>query len=200
MKPQSLLLLWYVDERFIDEAEYKTIPIRRVSPWIKAASMAACLCLIIFGLYNLQPYLDRVGTEGAAGQEAEDAMPGGDVQDEQVPESQSAIVTPGEGPAEEVPSVILYVEDMTDLGFIGTVAKLVDTDIFEIGMELNVVIADGTRHETADGNPSVSADSRTDYSGTYLLVQFIEYDRETSTIIVNVIQEAGVPESAPWKG
>ena len=38
----------YVDERFVDEAEYKTLPKRVVSPWIKVASMAACLCLIIF--------------------------------------------------------------------------------------------------------------------------------------------------------
>jgi hypothetical protein len=86
---------------------------------------------------------------------------------------------------------------MTDLGFIGTVAQLVDTDIFEIGMELNVVVADGTRHETADANPSMSADSKTDYSGSYVLVQFIEYDRETGTIIVDIIQEADAPETAP---
>ena len=93
--------------------------------------------------------------------------------------------------------MIHYVEDMTDLGFIGTVAQLVDTDIFEIGMELNVVVADGTRHETADGNSSISADSKTDYSGSYVMVQFIEYDRETGTIIVNIIQEADAPETAP---
>ena len=86
---------------------------------------------------------------------------------------------------------------MTDLGFIGTVAELVDTDIFEIGMELNVVIADGTRHETADGNPAMSEDSKTDYFSSYVMVQFIEYDRETGTIIVNIIQEVEPPETAP---
>ena len=58
----------YVDERFVDEAENKTLPKRVVSPWIKVASMAACLCLIIFSLYNLQPYpmtgttMSRMGT------------------------------------------------------------------------------------------------------------------------------------------
>ena len=122
-------------------------------------------------------------------------MPEGVIEDKVDQESQ--ISTPAEGPAEEVPSVILYVEDMTDLGFIGTVAQLVDTDIFEIGMELNVVVADGTRHEIADGNSSMSADSKTDYSGSYVMVQFIEYDRETGTIIVNIIQEADAPETAP---
>ena len=129
------------------------------------------------------------------GEGAVDAMPEGVIEDKVDQESQ--ISTPAESPAEEVPSVILYVEDMTDLGFIGTVAQLVDTDIFEIGMELNVVVADGTRHETADGNPSMSADSKADYSGSYVVVQFIEYDRETGTIIVNIIQEADAPETAP---
>ena len=86
-------------------------------------------------------------------------MPEGSIEDKVDQESQ--INTPDEGPVGEVPSVILYVEDMTNLGFIGTVAQLVDTDIFEIGMELNVVVADGTRHETVDCNPPMSADSKT---------------------------------------
>ena len=184
----------YVDERFVDEAENKTLPKRIVSPWIKVASMAACLCMIIFSLYNLQPYL-RGETEGITGEGAADAMPEGVIEDKVDHESQ--IITPAESPAEEVPSVILYVEDMTELGFIGTVVRLVDTDIFEVGMELNVVVESEVRHETADGNPSIAADSKTDYSGSYVLVQFIAYDRETGTIIVNMIQEADAPESAP---
>ena len=184
----------YVDGRFVDEAENKSYPKRIVSPWSKVASMAACLCLIIFSLYNLQPYLSGE-TESIAGNCAADAMPEGVVEDKVDQESQ--VSTPAEGSLEEVPSVILYVEDMTELGFIGTVARLVDTDIFEIGMELNVVVADGTRHETADGNPSMSADSKTDYSGSYVMVQFIEYDRERGTIVVNIIQEADAPETTP---
>ena len=187
----------YVDERFVDEAENKKLPKRIVSPWIKVASMAACLCLIIFSLYNLQPYL-RGEMEGISGEGAADAMPEGIIEDKVDLESQeSEIQAPAEGAVGEIPSVILRVDEMTALGFIGTVAELVDTDVFEIGMELNVVVADGTRHETADGNPSMSADSKTDYSGSYVMVQFIEYDRETGTIVVNIIQEADVPETAP---
>lgn len=187
----------YVDERFVDEAENKTIPKRIVSPWIKVASMAACLCLIIFSLYNLHPYL-RGETEGAAGQIAEDAMPEGGAENELMQESQeSLIVAPGDRPTREVPSVILYVDEMTDLGFVGTVAQLVDTDIFEIGMELNAVVADGTRHESAEGNPAMSADSKTDYSGAYVMVQFTEYNADTGTIVVNIIQEVDPPETIP---
>ena len=187
----------YVDERFVDEAENKTLPKHLVSPWLKVASMAACLCLIIFSLYNLQSYFNYGPTEGA-GQEAADAIPEGSIENEMEQDSQeSVIISPEDSPSEEVPAVILYVEEMTGTGFIGTVAQLLDTDIFEIGMKLNVVIADGTRHETADGNPAMSADSKTDYSSSYVMVQFIEYDRDSGTIVVNIIQKVEPPETAP---
>ncbi len=186
----------YVDERFVDEAANKSLPKRIVSPWIKVASMAACLCLIMFSLYNLRLCLPGE-TEGAIEQGNADAMPEGVMEDKVDQESQIATVVPAEGSVGEVPSVILYVENITDLGFLGTVAQLVDTNIFEIGMELNVVVADGTRHETADGNPCMSAETKTDYSGSYVMVQFIEYDRETGTIVVNMIQEADAPETTP---
>ena len=184
----------YVDERFVDEAEKKTLPKRIVSPWIHAAAMAACLCLILFSLYNLQPYL-REETEGIATEGAADAMPEGAMQEQVDLETQ--INTPAEGPVVEVPSVILYVEDMTDHGFVGTVAALVDTDVLEIGMELNVAVAEGTRHEMTDAEYAVSGDCKTDYSGSYVRVHFIEYDRETETIVVNMIQKADAPETAP---
>lgn len=187
----------YVDERFVDEAETKTLPKSSVGPWIKVASMAACLCLILFSLYNLQFYLNRGATEGD-GQEAADVIPEGGLENELEQDSrESNIVSSEDRPTEEVPSVILYVEEMTDIGFTATVAELVDTDIFEIGMELNVVITDGTRHETADDKPSMSAESKTDYSGTYVMVQFIEYNKDTGTIVVNLIREAEPPEETP---
>ena len=85
--------------------------------------------------------------------------------------------------------MILYVEEMTARGFTGIVAELVDTDVLVVGMELNVVAADSTRHETADEKPSISTESKTDYTGRYVMVQFIEYDRENATIVVNIIQE-----------
>ena len=187
----------YVDERFVDEAEIKTLPKRIAVPWIKVASVAACLCLIVFSLYNLQSYL-RGETVGMSNEGAADPMPGGIVEDKLDSETQEAVSsTSSYGIVGEVPSVILYVENMTNLGFVGTVAQLVDTDIFEVGMELNVVVADGTRHETVYGNSTVSTDSKTDYAGFYVLVQFIEYDRETGTIVVNMIQKADEPETTP---
>ena len=161
----------HVDERYVDEAENQMIP--KTIPWMKLASMAACLCLLVLTVYSLRPYLNRNETESVLIEDAQE----------------SAIDAPDDVPVGEVPSVILYVEDMTAVGFTGTVAELVDTDIFEVGMALNVVLADTPRYETANGKPSMSADTKTNYTGTYVMVQFIEYNRETSTIVVNVVQE-----------
>ena len=170
----------HVDERYVDEAESKMIP--KTIPWLKLASMAACLCLVLFGVYQMLPMMAPGAPESI-----EDTVPQGSLTDpmSQPPQDPNERV-PGQIPTGEVPSVVLYVDDMTESGFVGTVAELVDTDVFEIGMELNVVVADGTRHET-------SADAKTDYTGQYVVVQFITYDRETNTIVVNMIAEANPP-------
>ena len=57
---------------------------------------------------------------------------------------------PEDSPITEVPSVILYVEEPTENGWIGTVCELVDTDIFEVGMELNVVMTETIWQEDSD--------------------------------------------------
>ena len=161
----------HVDECFVDEAENQMIP--KTIPWMKLASVAACLCLLVLTVHSLRPFLGGNETEGVLIKDAQE----------------SVIGIPEDVPIAEVPSVILYVEEMTAGGFTGTVAELVDTDIFKVGMELNVVLADTPRYETADGNPSVSNDLKINYAGTYVVVQFIEYNRETNTIVVNIIQE-----------
>lgn len=173
----------YVDERYIEEAESRAYP---RTHWIKAAALAACLCLILFSLYSLR---DPVATEGSAAQD-EVTIPVG-------VESLSGQGDPGNSPSEEVPSVILYVQEQTEAGWVGIVSELVDTDIFEIGMELNVVLADQIRQEDTDGQSIVVEQKRQDYTGSYVMVQFIEYDRETRTIAVNLIREVQPPESTP---
>ncbi len=183
----------YVDERFVDEAENKTLPKRVVSPWIKVASMAACLCLIIFSLYDLQPYL-RGETEGA-GQEAADQMPAGEMDNGKDQISQeSAIVSPEDAPAGEVPNTILYVEEMTSDGFIATVTEYGETERLGLGTKLNVVIREDTHHEFADESNATSDDSKTDYTGCYVLIQYYEFYPGTNTIVVDhvyIIEEEG---------
>ncbi len=173
----------YVDERYIEEAESKAFP---RTHWARTAALAACLCLILFSLYSLR---DPIASEGSAAQD-EVTQPAG-------VESYGALGVPGNSPSEEIPSVILFVQEQTDAGWVGIVSELVDTDIFEIVMELNVVLADQIRNETAGGSSLVVEDKKADYSGRYVMVQFIEYDRETGTIVVNLIREVQPPETTP---
>ena len=77
------------------------------------------------------------------------------------------------------------------------IQKALNADIFEIDMELNVVLADQIRQEDTDGQSIVVEQKRPDYSGHYVIVQFIEYDQETGTIVVNLIREVQTPETTP---
>lgn len=47
------LAMSHVDLRFIQEAEHSAMPMRRISPWLRAA----CLCLVLLVLWCLQPLL-----------------------------------------------------------------------------------------------------------------------------------------------
>ena len=92
--------------------------------------------------------------------------------------------------------VLVYqLDQMTENGFIGTVTELVDTDFLEIGMELNVVYASDTRNEivmeSASEYKSQIADQTADHTGTYVIVQFVDYDRETNTLTINLIEQKG---------
>ena len=188
----------FVDERFVEEAESMRIPKQTVAPWIKITSMAACLCLVLFGLHSLMPDQSLEDSELNLGMASgAEAAPGEGAESEMPQESQTAPTTPAYGAAGEVPSLILRVDQITETGFVGTVAELVDTDIFEIGMELNVVFADGTRHETADGTPPMTVNSTTGDSSSYVKVQFIEYNENTRTIVVNLIEKTDSPEAIP---
>lgn len=172
----------YVDERFVDEAENKTISKPKVIPWLRAASMAACLCLILFGLHYLFPNQAMEGTEGADDKEIANQNPMENV----IQDSQ--INVPENLPGGEIPNVILYVEEMTAEGFIATVTEFGETQRLGLATKLNVVIAEGTRSETADGDHAISGESQTDLSGCYVLVQFFDYDPDTATMVADSIQ------------
>lgn len=155
----------YVDERYIDEAETKAFPRKY---WTNAATLAACLCLILLGLY--QPLSPAV-TEGAPETTmACAANPGDGIAAGMIPESME--LNP-----EEVPAVILIVEELTDDGFRGTVTELVATDVFAVGMELNVVVTENAEPEAAQ-------------PGSTVVVQFISYEEATQTITVDLILES----------
>ena len=167
----------YVDERFVDEAENKTLPKRIVSPWIKVASMAACLCLIIFSLYNLHPYL-RGETEGA-GQEAADAMPEGVLEDEKEQVSQESLTdVPGEAGAARAPETMIRIIEVTETGFIGTVQNNGGFTAFEDGTEITVTI-------DLETDPNFKPE---DYQiGELVHVMYTDWDVNERTMVASIL-------------
>ena len=160
----------HVDERYVDEAESKMIP--KTIPWIKLATMAACLCLMVLTVHSLRPFLTRSDTTGVLIEDAQE----------------SAIAVPEDTPVGEIPNTILYVKEMTADGFIATVTDWGVTDVLGLGTEWNVVIRTGTWQESFDGGIYSHADSKTDYTGCLVLIQFFEFDEETKTIIVDEVE------------
>ena len=164
----------WVDELFVDEAEHAQLPKPRVIPWIRVASMAACLCLILFAIPHLLPPPENPRSP-------EDTAPNGSLEDPR--ESQhSNILSPEDPPTGEIPNVILYVEEMTAEGFIGTVTDYGVTDHLGLGTKLNVLIGEGTR---SDSDNTAIHDSKTDFTGRYVVFQFYEFDPDTGTIVID---------------
>ena len=167
----------YVDERFVDEAENKTYPKRVVSPWIKVASMAACLCLIIFSLYNLQRYL-RGETEGA-GQEAADAMPEGVLEDEKAQISQDSLTdVPDEAGSVRAPETMIRIIEVTETGFVGTVHDNGGFNVFEHGTEITVTV-------DLETDPDFTPE---DYQiGDLVFVMYTEWDVDERTMVASIL-------------
>ena len=164
----------YVDERFVDEAENKSLPKRIVSPWIKTASMAACLCLIIFTLYQLQPSpapeaLGRV----------QDTMPGSAVEDENEQISQEpAIAAPEDAPATSAPEMMVCIQEITENGFVGTVQNNGGFTVFDDGTEITVTI-------DMETDPDFKPE---DYEiGDLIYVIYTTWDEEERTIIASIL-------------
>ena len=150
-----------IDERFIDEAEHGHLPRALFSPWLRAA----CLCLVIFGLWRIAPLLT--------------AGPG-----------QSTLPTEDPFRTEGSPMVFVQVEEMTADGFVGTVTMLSGADRPEVGTKLYVVITADTLQLTPEGG---SAPPQTDYTGCLVWVDFSQYDAQSASITAECLSIESEP-------
>ena len=188
-----------VDERFLEEAELGMFPGKTAAFWT-LVPMAACLCLLL-GLWLAVPeILEDVPvtvpdaaqsipaqTEDAAARETEaTGMP-----DTIEMNKESAVP-----PLEDMPSVVLRVEKITENGFIGTVAELPASELFALGMELTVVLGEDTRDSLLSEADAEMKCFDTDCTGALILVRFTEYDRETGTLLATRLEEAGKSNGA----
>lgn len=164
----------YVDERFVDEAENKTLPKRIVSPWIKVASMAACLCLIIFSLLQLRP-----SPAPEAPGSVEDAMPDGILEDEKESISQEpAIDAPEDAPATRAPETMIRILKLTETGFVGTVHDNGGFNVFEHGTEITVTV-------DLETDPNFKPE---DYQiGDLVFVMYTDWDVNDRTMVASIL-------------
>ena len=164
----------YVDERFVDEAENKTFPRRIVSQWIKVASMAACLCLIVFSLLQLRP-----SPAPEAPGSVEDAMPDGILEDEKESISQEpAIAAPEDAPATRAPETMIRILKLTETGFVGTVHDNGGFNVFEHGTEITVTV-------DLETDPNFKPE---DYQiGDLVHVMYTDWDVNDRTMVASIL-------------
>ena len=167
----------YVAERFVDEAEHKTIAKRVTASWIKIASMAACLCLVLFSMYKLIPYWNWSVTEQAAGEAAE-ARPEGAVESEMGMEEQESASAADEAPATRAPEMMIRIQAITETGFIGTVQNNGGFTVFEDGTEITVTV-------NLETDPEFKPE---DYEISDLIhVMYTSWDEDELTIVASIL-------------
>lgn len=159
-----------IGEELIDDGEHGSLP--RSIPWLRLASIAACLCLL---LAYIRPLVL--------------------VRPETVPPTTLPYFMP-----EGYPEVVVYVQEMTDEGFTGTVAELVIPGLFELGAELDVVFEEDAWYELSDGSCGTISGRGPDLTGRYVLVLCTEYDPGAERAVANTIWEKEPPGPTNQKG
>lgn len=187
--------LSFADDKYIQEAQdgalKKKSPIRYLLP------LAACLCMVFFGLY-MRPVPPASPAEGAL-QEPGMAM------DAEVHTEQSENDIPLEPvmgayedqiPASgEVPSVVLEIMEWTENGFVAAVDSLVDTELIPVGTVLQVEMLPNLVVETIRGD-LVYAERRlpteTEFPvGSLVRVMFCSYSEEDKILKIESICKEG---------
>lgn len=164
----------YVDERFVDEAENRAIGKGSAVQWKRWMTVAACLCIFLIGIISARemlPFSSGNSSETAAG----DQLMG----QENALEDGAEVI-----PDQEAISLTLRIEAVQEGGFTGTVAALEGSDVFLIGMELNVVVESDN-----DALPQGGAGSKKVWeTGSLVQVWVVSYDAQTNTAVVNLLE------------
>lgn len=150
---QLLEALSFVDEKYIQEAE--TANLGRNTPWMKILSVAACLCILITGVYAVSRMQSKGAMEGmtemaAAPEAAKDeaapaeapaataAAPKEDSLTEEPAAEEGFSAAAGE--VQHIPYAKLRILGQTDTGFTAVVEEVSDEPTpLEPGMELTIV-------------------------------------------------------------
>lgn len=187
--------LSFVDEKYIQEAE--TANLHRNTPWMKVLSVAACLCILITGVYaysrmQSKGAMEEIKEEAAAAPEAvmEEAAPAeAPAATAAAPKQESITEAPAEeaggaaaGELQHIPYAQLRILGQTDTGFAAIVEEVSDEPTpLEPGMELTIVF-------DASMVPGNTREVMTDTSrlteNTPVVVEDGAYDAGTNTLYV----------------
>lgn len=188
--------LSFVDAKYVQEAENANL--RRRTPWMKVLSVAACLCILITGVYAYSQMQSKGATESikeaAAAPEAavEEAAPaeapaatGAAPKQEsgtEEPAAEKEDFSAAAGELEQIPYVQLRILGQTDSGFTA-VAEAVSEDptSLEVGMELTIVF-DASMVPGNTREVNINTDRLTE--NTLVVVEDAAYDAGTNTLYV----------------
>ena len=187
--------LSFVDEKYIQDAQDGTLKKKSAIRYL--VPLAACLCLVFFGLY-MRPAPPASPAEGAL-QEPGMAM---DAEVQTEFSENDILLEPVMGAYEdqipasgEVPSVVLEILEWTETGFMAAVDSLVDTDLIPVGSVLQVEMLPNLVVETIRGD-FVYAERRLPTEsefpvGSLVRVMFCSYSEEDQVMKIECICKEG---------
>ena len=184
--------LRFVDERYIAEAESATLG--RNTPWMKWVSLAACLCILITGVYAYNRMQFKGASESMAAPEAAapEAMP--EAAPEAAPEAEAEAGAIPPYPAEEelpagelqhISYARLRVTNIDEGSFEAIVEETdADTNLFEEGMQVTVMV-DSTKVPGADAE--VQNDLTILHTDAQIQIEDGAYDAGIGTLYVSEV-------------
>ena len=199
--------LSFVDEKYIQEAE--NAKLRTGTPWMKILSVAACLCILITGVYAYSQMQSKGAAESikeaAAAPEAalEDTAPaeaptaaGAAPKQESGTEEHAAEeegFSAAAGELEQIPFVRLEIIQILEEGKFTAVVDAVDENptSVEAGMELTVVV-DASKIPGADRE--IQNDLREITENIIVVVEDGAYDANANTLYVACLFNLAVEE------
>ena len=168
-----------LDDDLIGEVEYlRNRKKGKTKQWISWAAMAACACIVVGSMFaGIERLEIGQSTEGASMPDANEMT--GDAESstaDQYPANSEALIEKDKIDKEsaEVPAFLVEIKEWQADGFIGTIAGIVDTDIYPVGTEVYVDMTSSSK--LADLNHLYS-------EGSVLHVQFNRMDEGEQIIL-----------------
>lgn len=166
---ELLIGMSFVEERFVAEADSQSVAKVKNRAWIKWASLAACVCVLLLGLRGLERSEEPMAAEPAAGAPAATIADAKDVCGTPMAPTEE----PGAPAAGAAPTVV-RIDEWTGTDFTGTV---ISGDAFDAGAKVTVVLEPSEEMRGWEAYPA----------GSIVEVRTVSFDEESGTIFASAI-------------